>query len=295
MKKNIIAFLIVLALAVSMVPSVFAVEAASPTLTVTPSVETVAPGGTFTVTVALANNPGNVCGEVTLTASEGLSLAAVTPVLSTVEDDFIINVEGGKVAYTVLTEQTAATLTLFTATYEVAETAAEGDYTVTAAGAAFYRAYPNIDGYTVASDTATVEVAIPSGVNVTKHAGTANIEYTVDGQVVTVTHAIPCKVGYWDATQNKYVAIAAVASGNSYTFTVPTGVTDVILVVKGDATGDGRVNAGDCARIKAAALGTATMTQEQTFAGDATGDNRTNAGDCARIKAAALGSAVISW
>ena len=70
--------------------------------------------------------------------------------------------------------------------------------------------------------------------------------YTVEGNVVTVTHTVACKVGYWDATAGKYVAIAAThVEGNTYTFTAPEGVTEVLLVVKGDVNGNGSVNVLD--------------------------------------------------
>jgi len=286
MKKNIIAFLIVMALIVCMVP--VASAANDPALTVTPNVETVAPGGTVTFTVALTNNTSNVCGVVTLTASEGLTLTSVTPIVSTVEDDFVINLEDGVIAYGIIADQTAATVTLFSATYTVAATAADGNYTVTASGAEFYEAYTAGSGagtsYEVASGSATVAVATPSGVAVDRP-GYQNINYTVDGQVVTVTNDNkPCKVGYWDAAQNKYVAIAAVASGNSYTFTAPAGVTEVILVIKGDIDGTGLVNAADKLTLARSLLPTshnayAALTAEQEFAANIDGVGTANAAD----------------
>ena len=288
MKKNVIAFMIVAALLVCMIPSAFAVV--QPALTVTSSAETVAPGGTVTVTVSLTNNPGNVCGVVTLIASEGLTLTAVT---SPVDDDLQVNLATGKVCYTA-TELTDATVVLFTATYSVSKTAAEGSYTVVASGEEFYTAAGA--NYAVANGSATIDVVAVTDVTVTKHAGSANINYTVAGNVVTVTHMLPCKVGYWSESQGKYVAVPAVASGDSYTFTVPEGVTDVILVVKGDATGDGIVNNNDVTRLKAITLGKFTAhTAENAFAAEVTGEGTLNNNDVTRLKAITLGKFAATW
>ncbi len=76
------------------------------------------------------------------------------------------------------------------------------------------------------------------------------ISHTVEGQVVTVTHSIACKVGYWDETEGKYIAIAATPNDDgSYSFTAPEGVTEVLLVAKGDVTGDGKCSVIDRGKV----------------------------------------------
>jgi hypothetical protein len=71
-----------------------------------------------------------------------------------------------------------------------------------------------------------------------------DIDYTVSGNVVTVDHEVACKVGYLSG--GSYVAITATANGDgTYSFTAPAGVTEVLLVVKGDANGDANVNIVD--------------------------------------------------
>lgn len=92
--------------------------------------------------------------------------------------------------------------------------------------------------------TVTVEAAAVTGVTVTAYPESLASSYSVNGQTVTVTYDKPCKVGYL-GSDGKYVAIPAVASGSSYAFTAPDGVTKVILVIKGNADKDDSVDSSD--------------------------------------------------
>lgn len=105
--------------------------------------------------------------------------------------------------------------------------------------------------------------------------------YTVSGQVVTVTYDKPCKVGYLSG--GKYVAAPAVASGSGYAFTLPDGITEAILVVKGDVNGDGKIKAGDASLIQKYVVHKITLTNEAFFAADVTGDGKVKAGDATNI------------
>lgn len=102
------------------------------------------------------------------------------------------------------------------------------------------------DGYRgdAKSGTVTVEAAAVTGVTVTAYPESLASSYSVNGQTVTVTYDKPCKVGYL-GSDGKYVAIPAVASGSSYAFTAPDGVTKVILVIKGNADKDDSVDSSD--------------------------------------------------
>lgn len=102
------------------------------------------------------------------------------------------------------------------------------------------------DGYTgdISGGTVTVEAAAVTGVTVTAYPESLASSYSVNGQTVTVTYDKPCKVGYL-GSDGKYVAIPAVASGSSYAFTAPDGVTKVILVIKGNADKDDSVDSSD--------------------------------------------------
>lgn len=99
--------------------------------------------------------------------------------------------------------------------------------------------------YTLMGDTQCACGAVKPVTNVTVVAKGA-ITHTVEGQVVTVTHTAACKVGY--LKDGKYVTTDIVKtkiSDNCYSFTVPEGVTEVLLVVKGDVNGNGSVNVLD--------------------------------------------------
>lgn len=109
------------------------------------------------------------------------------------------------------------------------------------------------DGYRgdAKSGTVTVEAAAVTGVTVTAYPESLASAYSVNGQTVAVTYDKPCKVGYL-GSDGKYVAIPAVASGSSYAFTAPDGVTEVVLVIKGDVNGDGEIKKSDITRLNAA-------------------------------------------
>ena len=119
--------------------------------------------------------------------------------------------------------------------------------------------------------------------------------YSVDGHTVTVTYSVPCKVGY--LKDGVYVALTAVAStdGNSYSFTVPYGVTNVIIVVKGDVNGDGVVDSSDVTRLKAAYLSKITLTDAELFAGDLENSGKVDSSSVTKLKAAFLDKIKLTW
>ena len=120
--------------------------------------------------------------------------------------------------------------------------------------------------------------------------------YTVSGNVVTVTHSIACKVGYWDETAGAYKAIPAVANADgSYSFTAPEGVTEVLLVIKGDANLDGKVVAADAGFLNLSVIGRKTLTAEQAFAGDVTGDGRIVSADAGQVNLSVIGRKTLAW
>lgn len=118
-----------------------------------------------------------------------------------------------------------------------------------AAGDGWFKLYESTDGadgYTgdISGGTVTVEAAAVTGVTVTAYPESLASSYSVNGQTVTVTYDKPCKVGYL-GSDGKYVAISAVASGSSYAFTAPDGVTEVVLVIKGDVDKNDSVGSSD--------------------------------------------------
>jgi len=136
-------------------------------------------------------------------------------------------------------------------------------------------------GHEWGEDNKCIHCGIRSDVTV-KTVGT--IPYKVDGNEVTVDHEIACKVGYLDG--DKYVAVEATANTDgSYGFEVPEGVTEVTVVVAGDATtGDGKVDSADATLLARSVLPSThpaylELTPEQFFALDINGDGKIDSAD----------------
>ena len=124
------------------------------------------------------------------------------------------------------------------------------------------------------------------------------VDFTVEGNVVTVTNDAPCRVGYVDEEGN-YVAIEAVpveGEDNTYTFTAPEGVNDVVLVIKGDVNLDGEFTNYDVTLAKAASLGRdVPFTDLGAFAADMSDDGEFTNYDVTLLKAASLNKYPYEW
>lgn len=113
----------------------------------------------------------------------------------------------------------------------------------------------------------------------------------------TVSCDKPCVVAVsYDGGQT-YVRLTAsdAAGGKSFTAENMTADTQLAVVVKGDASGDGKVNNVDAARAKAIILGKAEGDSLKALAMDANGDGKVNNVDVARVKASILGKSNLSW
>ena len=168
-----------------------------------------------------------------------------------------------------------------------------------AAGEGWFELYESTDGADgcesdISGGVVTVEAAAVTGVTVTAYPESLASSYSVNGQTVTVTYDKPCKVGYL-GSDGKYVAIPAVASGSSYAFTAPDGVTEVVLVIKGDVNGDGEIKKSDITRLNAAFLGKTSATAVQQFAGDIVEDGGIKKSDITRLNATFLGKTALTW
>ena len=139
------------------------------------------------------------------------------------------------------------------------------------------------DGYPILAEIVDVSVTVIGSIN-----------YTVLDRKVIVDHDIACKVGY--ISGGNYVALSATANGDgTYSFTVPAGVTEVLLVVKGDANQDGRLTAADIARVNAYGLGKRAMTASEIFSADVDGDGNLNNTEIEAYKKAVLKTDPIDW
>lgn len=117
-------------------------------------------------------------------------------------------------------------------------------------------------------------------------------KYSVSGQTVTVTHDKACKAGYLDGEVYKAAAATKISDGK-YSFTVPDGVEEVILVIKGDVNGDGKANSADTTLIKRSLLTAShpaykAMTKTEAFAADVNGDGKVNSADSTLVKRSLL-------
>ena len=123
-----------------------------------------------------------------------------------------------------------------------------------------------------------------------------DVSYNVHGQTVTVEYDKPCIVGYWDDTEQKYIAIAAEKiDDDSYSFNAPDEVTEVLIVMKGDINEDGRVTASDIARLNAYLKGKVVLAEEALFTADVNGDSLLDNADILALSSAILGKSPFAW
>lgn len=225
-------------------------EQPQPNLSLTLSTGKVKVGDTFTATlsnkkmsiisfISQIRFNKDVLEVVSITENEGytnLASGAKTAVITTVADANDRGVVGISVAKT--EETTYPVKDIVTVTFK-AKAAGDGRFELV-------ESTDGTDGYhgDAKSGTVTVEAAAVTGVTVTAYPESLASSYSVNGQTVTVTYDKPCKVGYL-GSDGKYVAISAVASGNSYAFTAPDGVTEVVLVIKGDVDKNDSVGSSD--------------------------------------------------
>ena len=129
-------------------------------------------------------------------------------------------------------------------------------------------------------------VVIPTGVS--------SDSYTIDGQTVTVQNELACRVGY--LKDGKYVALEATRTeSGAYVFTAPEGVEQVLLVVKGDANGDGKVTVADISQLLAHILRYTTLGEVSQFAANADGNSSLTVADISTILAHVLHYTTLEW
>ena len=275
-------------------------EQPQPNLSLALSADKVKVGDTFTATlsnkkmsiisfISQIRFNKDVLEVVSITENEGytnLASGAKTAVITTVADANDRGVVGISVAKT--EETTYPVKDIVTVTFK-AKAAGDGWFELV-------ESTDGTDGYhgDNSGGTVTVEAAAVTGVTVTAYPESLASAYSVNGQTVTVTYDKPCKVGYL-GSDGKYVAIPAVASGSSYAFTAPDGVTEVVLVIKGDVNGDGEIKKSDITRLNAAFLGKTSATAVQQFAGDIVEDGGIKKSDITRLNATFLGKTALTW
>lgn len=275
-------------------------ERPQPNLSLALSKSNVKVGDTFTATltnkgmniisiIAQMRFNKDVLEVVSITENEGytnLASGAAVKVRPTVDEANTNGVVGMSIANTA--ESWYPAKDIVTVTFK-AKAAGEGWFELV-------ESTDGTDGYhgDNSGGTVTVEAAAVTGVTVTAYPESLASSYSVNGQTVTVTYDKPCKVGYL-GSDGKYVAISAVASGSSHAFTAPDGVTEVVLVIKGDVNGDGEIKKSDITRLNAAFLGKTSATAVQQFAGDIVEDGGIKKSDITRLNATFLGKTALTW
>ena len=141
----------------------------------------------------------------------------------------------------------------------------------------------------------TMEKMVASSTDFTVKCIGKAVTYTVSGNVVTVTNDKPCKVGYLGG-DGKYVTLKGTKNSDvSYSFTAPSGVTEILLGIKGDISGDGRINVGDVSKLYAHVKQTSPLSGDILFIADISGDNRINVGDVSKLYASVKQTAPLTW
>ncbi len=113
----------------------------------------------------------------------------------------------------------------------------------------------------------------------------------------TVTSEKACLVAVTNDGGATYTLVEAdPTSADGTSFTAQIGPeSQVVVAVKGDVTGDGKLRNSDVIQLKAAALGKLTFEALDKLVGDVTGDGKLRNSDVIQLKAAALGKLSLPW
>ena len=117
----------------------------------------------------------------------------------------------------------------------------------------------------------------------------------VDGQTLTVTCDRACVAAYKDADGN-YVRLTPTANADgSYSYTLPESVSEVIVAVRGDLDGDGKLTAKEARRVMAAVTRADSLDTLQMLCADLNGDGKISAMEARQILSAVTNSAAVKW
>ena len=117
----------------------------------------------------------------------------------------------------------------------------------------------------------------------------------VDGQTLTVTCDRACVAAYKDADGN-YVRLTPTANADgSYSYTLPEGVSEVTVAVRGDLDGDGKLTAKEARRVMTAVTRAGSLDALQMLCADLNGDGKISAMEARQILSAVTNSASVKW
>ena len=115
----------------------------------------------------------------------------------------------------------------------------------------------------------------------------------VDGQTLTVTCDRACVAAYKDADGN-YVRLIPTANAN-YSYTLPEGVAEVTVAVRGDLDGDGKLTAKEARRVMTAVTRADSLDALQMLCADLNGDGKISAMEARQVLSAVTNSASVKW
>ena len=117
----------------------------------------------------------------------------------------------------------------------------------------------------------------------------------VDGQTLMVTCDRACVAAYKDADGN-YVRLTPTANADgSYSYTLPEGVSEVTVAVRGDLDGDGKLTAKEARQVMTAVTRTDGLDALQMLCADLNGDGKISAMEARQILSAVTNSAAVKW
>ena len=141
----------------------------------------------------------------------------------------------------------------------------------------------NVSGFVAVTFKVEITVVPVSDVTVTPYGITEN-DYIVNGNVITSDIVPVLKIGY--LKDGAYENVERIGNGDgSYSFNVPSSVSEVIAVMIGDANFDGKLTNADSTKTKAFVKGMTPLSLEAQFAADVNFDGKVSNADSTKLKA----------
>ena len=126
-----------------------------------------------------------------------------------------------------------------------------------------------------------------------------NATHTVTGNTLNVQNDVACVVLWTDDGGKTYTKLAATANeAGGYDFDLTNVPANAVIkiAIKGDANGDGELDAADAAMIRAAEVGLgAGLTKLQEYIADINGDGDMDSADAALARSVEVGNTTLSW
>ena len=123
--------------------------------------------------------------------------------------------------------------------------------------------------------------------------------YKITGNTLNVQNDAACVVLWTDDGGETYTKIAATkneAGGYDFDLTNVPANAVIKIAIKGDANGDGELDAADAAMIRAAEVGLgAGLTKLQEYIADINGDGEVDSADVALARSVEVGNTTLSW